>query len=191
MCGIVGIFGGDIRFIENASLAIKHRGPDDHGIYTNNSHKIGLAHRRLSIIDTSDFGHQPMVSDDGKVVLIFNGEIYNFKEISNDLIKQPITFIGAISALIVMAFQREGMAFVLLCLVVIPVCVFPIRRVGELLLNKALNMQEKAGGLTSVLSENLSAYKEVRAYNLEKREMNRFSEFSIKNANPSQRNASF
>ena len=99
-------------------------------------------------------------------------------QVSNDLIKQPITFIGAISALIVMAFQREGMAFVLLCLVVIPVCVFPIRRIGELLLNKALNMQEKAGGLTSVLSENLSAYKEVRAYNLEKREMNRFSEFS-------------
>ena len=61
-------------------------------------------------------------------------------QVSNDLIKQPITFIGAITALIVMAVQREGMAFVLLCLVVIPICIFPIRRIGELLLNKALKM---------------------------------------------------
>ena len=96
-------------------------------------------------------------------------------QVSNDLIKQPLTFIGAITALIVMAIQREGMAFVLLCLVVIPICVFPIRRIGEILMNKALSMQEKAGDLTSVLSENLGAYKEVRAYNLEQREIDRFS----------------
>ena len=101
-------------------------------------------------------------------------------QVSNDLIKQPITFVGAIIALIVMAVQREGMAFVLLCLAVIPICVFPIRKIGELLMNKALNMQEKAGGLTSVLSENLSAYKEVRAYNLEDREISRFSDISEK-----------
>ncbi|MBT3668416.1 MAG: ABC transporter ATP-binding protein [Opitutae bacterium] len=99
-------------------------------------------------------------------------------QVSNDLIKQPITFIGAITALVVMAVQRDGMAFVLLCLAVIPICVFPIRKIGELLMNKALNMQEKAGGLTSVLSENLSAYKEVRAYNLEEREISRFSDIS-------------
>ena len=99
-------------------------------------------------------------------------------QVSNDLIKQPITFIGAISALVVMAVQREGMAFVLLCLAVIPVCVFPIRRIGGLLLNKALNMQAKAGDLTSILSENLSAYKEVRAFNLEKREKDRFFDVS-------------
>ena len=101
-------------------------------------------------------------------------------QVSNDLIKQPITFIGAIAALIVMAVQRDGMAFVLLCLAVIPICIFPIRKIGELLMNKALNMQEKAGDLTSVLSENLSAYKEVRAYNLEDREINRFSDISEK-----------
>ena len=101
-------------------------------------------------------------------------------QVSNDLIKQPITFVGAITALVVMAVEREGMAFVLLCLAVIPICVFPIRKIGELLMNKALNMQEKAGGLTSVLSENLSAYKEVRAYNLEDREISRFSDISEK-----------
>jgi len=101
-------------------------------------------------------------------------------QVSNDLIKQPITFIGAISALIVMAIQRDGMAFVLLCLLVIPVCVFPIRRIGELLMSRALKMQEKAGDLTSVLSENLSAYKEVRAFNLEDNEITRFSKISEK-----------
>ena len=104
-------------------------------------------------------------------------------QVSNDLIKQPITFIGAIAALVVMAVQREGMAFVLLCLVVIPICIFPIRRIGELLLNKALKMQEKAGDLTSVLSENLSAHKEVRAFNLEEREKTRFSDASEKFVN--------
>jgi subfamily B ATP-binding cassette protein MsbA len=104
-------------------------------------------------------------------------------QVSNDLIKQPITFIGAIAALVVMAVQRDGMAFVLLCLVVIPICIFPIRRIGELLLNKALKMQEKAGDLTSVLSENLSAHKEVRAFNLEQREKTRFSDASEKFVN--------
>ncbi len=101
-------------------------------------------------------------------------------QVSNDLIKQPITFLGAITALIVMAIQREGMAFVLLCLVVIPICIFPIRRIGNLLLSKALEMQEKAGGLTSILSENLSAHREVRAFNLEDREKARFSDASEK-----------
>ena len=90
--------------------------------------------------------------------------------ISNDLVRQPVTFIGALVALTVMAIQREGMSFILLCLVVIPVCVFPIRRVGELLMKKALGMQEKVGSMTALISENLSAYREVRAFNLEKRE---------------------
>ena len=100
--------------------------------------------------------------------------------ISNDLIRQPVTFLGAISALIYMAIQREGMAFVLLCLVVIPICIFPIRRVGEILMKKALGMQERAGGLTAVLSENLSAPREVRAFNLEDRENERFRKSSEK-----------
>lgn len=94
--------------------------------------------------------------------------------VSNDLVRQPITFIGAIVALIVMAYQREGMSFILLCLAVIPACVFPIRRVGELLMRRALGMQEKVGSMTAVLSENLSAYREVRAFNLEKHEEDRF-----------------
>ena len=98
--------------------------------------------------------------------------------VSNDLVKQPVTFIGAIVALVVMSVQREGMSFMLLCLVVIPICVFPIRRVGEMLMRRALGMQQKVGNMTAVLSENLSAYREVRAFNLEKREESRFKDAS-------------
>ena len=98
--------------------------------------------------------------------------------VSNDLVRQPVTFIGAIIALLVMAYQREGMSFILLCLVVIPICIFPIRRIGELLMRRALGMQEKAGNMTAVLSENLSAYREVRAFNLEKHEEDRLKESS-------------
>ena len=98
--------------------------------------------------------------------------------ISNDLVRQPVTFVGALVALVIMAIQREGMSFILLCLAVIPVCVFPIRRVGELLMRRALGMQEKVGSMTSVLSENLSAYREVRAFSLESREEQRFMQSS-------------
>ena len=98
--------------------------------------------------------------------------------VSNDIVKQPVTFIGALVALLVMAIQREGMSFILLCLAVIPVCVFPIRRVGELLMRRALGMQQKVGSLTAVLSENLSAFREIRAFNLEKREEKRFKQSS-------------
>lgn len=100
--------------------------------------------------------------------------------VSNDLIRQPITFIGAISALVVMALQRDGMAFVLLCLVAIPICIFPIRRVGRLLMGKALGMQERAGDLSSILSENLAGPAEVRSLNLEDREIKRFQNESEK-----------
>ena len=98
--------------------------------------------------------------------------------ISNDSIKQPVTFLGAISALFLIALQNEGMSFVLLCLLVIPVCIFPIRKIGEIILKKALGMQELAGGMTAILSENLSATREVRAFNLEKREVDRFQKSS-------------
>jgi len=98
--------------------------------------------------------------------------------VSNDLVRQPITFIGAITALTVMAFQREGMSFVLLCLVAIPICIFPIRRVGSLLMARALSLQERTGGLSSVLSENLSGPLEIRSLNLQSREIGRFRKHS-------------
>ena len=82
MCGITGIFG-NLRE-ENLSKAVSemtktlsHRGPDDKGIWIDAANKIALGHRRLSIIDLSSAGHQPMASPCGRFNVIFNGEIYN------------------------------------------------------------------------------------------------------------------
>jgi asparagine synthase (glutamine-hydrolysing) len=92
MCGIAGIYGGNLSTIESANFAISHRGPDDYGIYTNQSLKVALGHQRLSIIDTSSLGHQPMTSDDDRFVLVFNGEIYNYQELRVELIEKGFTF---------------------------------------------------------------------------------------------------
>ena len=91
MCGIAGYyFNKDILkeqdiSLENANLKIAHRGPDDHGYFYDLNKAVGLAHNRLSIIDTSQNGHQPMISQDENYVIIFNGEIYNFKELRSFL----------------------------------------------------------------------------------------------------------
>ncbi|MBT6052775.1 MAG: asparagine synthase (glutamine-hydrolyzing) [Candidatus Scalindua sp.] len=106
MCGIAGIAYNNGRPVEHNILkemirALKHRGPDDEGIHVINnpqsaickpSIQIGLGHRRLSIIDLTKSGHQPMTNEDDTIWLTFNGEIYNFKELRTDLIKQNHTF---------------------------------------------------------------------------------------------------
>ena len=96
MCGIVGVSGSniDVSSIKEANSVIFHRGPDDGGIYTNQTLTIGLGHRRLSIVDTSSFGHQPMLCKDETVALVFNGEIYNYKELRSDLVKKGFIFQG-------------------------------------------------------------------------------------------------
>lgn len=82
MCGIVGFIGqGSENDINIMTDSISYRGPDDRGIFFNQG--IGLGHRRLSILDLSPLGHQPMISDDGNVVIVFNGEIYNFLDLKN------------------------------------------------------------------------------------------------------------
>lgn len=125
------------------------------------------------------FFHQNQEGDLLSRVSNDTGQLQNaVLSISNDLVRQPITFIGAITALILIALQNEGMSFVLLCLLVVPVCIFPIRKIGQILLVKALGMQETAGGMTAILSENLSAPREIRAFNLEEREIQRFKDSS-------------
>ena len=94
MCGITGIFNGDLSTLSSANSLISHRGPDDDGIYVNHVLNIGLGHRRLSILDTSSFGHQPMCSNNGKTILVFNGEIYNYKELRSDLKRKGFAFQG-------------------------------------------------------------------------------------------------
>ena len=80
MCGIVGIISNQSHQKINLSLdKIAHRGPDSHGIYSHEN--LSLGHRRLSIIDLSENGHQPMISNCGNFVLIFNGEIYNHLDV--------------------------------------------------------------------------------------------------------------
>ena len=86
MCGIAGFSGNlDIQLLRKMSDAILHRGPDDEGEFHDAAKGVGLAHRRLSILDLSPTGHQPMMSEDGAVVLVFNGEIYNFRELRMEL----------------------------------------------------------------------------------------------------------
>lgn len=80
MCGIVGIIGGDFARHDAITLAtgkLTHRGPDDSGVWTDRSMPISLGHTRLSVLDPSPAGHQPMVSDSGRFVVLLNGEIYN------------------------------------------------------------------------------------------------------------------
>jgi asparagine synthase (glutamine-hydrolysing) len=86
MCGIVG-YSGDFpsEVLSVALEQISHRGPDDAGVFFKHKCQIGLGHTRLSILDLSQHGHQPMLSDDGDVTLVFNGEIYNFRELREEL----------------------------------------------------------------------------------------------------------
>lgn len=95
MCGIIGISGGRLDSLSLANEFLSHRGPDDSGIFIDDNSAIGIAHRRLSILDLSESGHQPMISDDGLVALVFNGEIYNFKDLRDDLAQKGAGFRGA------------------------------------------------------------------------------------------------
>jgi asparagine synthase (glutamine-hydrolysing) len=97
MCGIGGFsFSLKTTLAKNILFEIldkiKQRGPDDNGTYEAPNNKAGLVHTRLSIQDISSLGHQPMISKDGKVVLVFNGEIYNFRELRADLIEKGVKF---------------------------------------------------------------------------------------------------
>lgn len=92
MCGINGIFHFNQNHVEEWHIkkmneAIQHRGPDNNGIFLQNN--VGLGHVRLSIIDLSNAGNQPMFSHDGRFVLIFNGEIYNYQKIKSLLPEYP------------------------------------------------------------------------------------------------------
>lgn len=95
MCGIVGLFDTcgkseiERELLGRMNQTLFHRGPDEGEIYTEPG--LGLGHRRLSIIDVSD-GHQPLFNEDGSVVVVFNGEIYNFQELAVELTELGHTF---------------------------------------------------------------------------------------------------
>ncbi len=92
MCGIVGVFnyGNPATPLDEGTLvrmrdSMAHRGPDDAGLFVSPDGRLGLGHRRLSILDLSPLGHQPMATPDGRYWIVFNGEIYNFRELRADL----------------------------------------------------------------------------------------------------------
>ncbi|HEY9362663.1 MAG TPA: asparagine synthetase B, partial [Chitinophagaceae bacterium] len=96
MCGIAGIISSqgniNVTDIRPMTDAIQHRGPDGEGIFINNDGNVGLGHRRLSIIDLSNAGAQPMASKDNRYNIIFNGEIYNYIELKEIQLKKGYQF---------------------------------------------------------------------------------------------------
>ncbi len=111
MCGIVGVVHvrspAILPPIEAMRDTLRHRGPDDIGLWVSPDGRVALGHRRLSIIDLSPLGHQPMVSPDGNDVLIINGEIYNFEELRRTLAPRGHTFRGRSDTEVLLAAYRE------------------------------------------------------------------------------------
>lgn len=112
MCGIAGFTQfnhteGDVEALKVMGNSIFHRGPDAGGEYLDED--VGLAHRRLSIIDLSEAGNQPMYSDDDHLVMVFNGEIYNFLDLRAELQQQGHTFrTSTDSEVILKLYQRDA-----------------------------------------------------------------------------------
>src|SRR5688500_3705031 len=112
MCGIAGIL--DLRRdpvgqaeVDAMAASITHRGPDDSGTFVRGP--VGLANNRLAIIDVSAAGHQPMTSDDGRLVIVYNGELYNFRELARELESSGQTFRSRTDTEVVLrAWQEWG-----------------------------------------------------------------------------------
>ena len=87
MCGIAGIIGhGWEQFqLESMVQVQNHRGPDDTGMYIDETGQVGLGHNRLTIIDLSKAGHQPMSNNEKTLWIVFNGEVYNYLELKSEL----------------------------------------------------------------------------------------------------------
>ncbi|MHC4549819.1 MAG: asparagine synthase (glutamine-hydrolyzing) [Planctomycetota bacterium] len=110
MCGFAGLVavnggGVDRGIVERMTESLRHRGPDDEGVYLAGS--VGLGFRRLSILDLSPAGHQPMESPDGRAVIVFNGEIFNYVELRRDLEARGHVFRSTGDTEVLLAAYRE------------------------------------------------------------------------------------
>jgi len=97
MCGILALFHPacllhDVEESRKILDTLSHRGPDDAGVWADREAGILLGHRRLSILDLSPCGHQPMASQDGRWMITFNGEIYNWQELREQLKSEGVSF---------------------------------------------------------------------------------------------------
>lgn len=118
MCGIVGFIDKQnfkknsdlVRIVTGMSDALRHRGPDDKGVWVDENSAVALGHRRLSIIDTSVAGHQPMESSCGRYVVVLNGEIYNFRALRKELELSGFKFRGHSDTEVMLAqISRDGL----------------------------------------------------------------------------------
>ncbi len=111
MCGIFGFNFEDKALLRGMHEKLKHRGPDDKGFFTDKC--ISLGHARLSVIDLSEKGRQPLSNEDGTVWITYNGEIYNFKELRAELEKRDHRFSSNTDTeVIVHAYEEYGLDFV-------------------------------------------------------------------------------
>ena len=116
MCGIAGVYNLNQSSFSSENLkkmanAIAHRGPDGEGFFVEG--EIAFAHRRLAILDLSDLGKQPMISKDGKWVIVFNGCIYNFRELKRELQELGASFVSSTDTeVIVEGIAHFGLDFV-------------------------------------------------------------------------------
>lgn len=113
MCGINGIFGKNWNASQLTAMqsAQRHRGFDDEGIFLSSSKLAGLSHNRLSIIDLSAAGHQPMRSADGNLQIVFNGEIYNYLELRRELESEFDFRTQTDTEVLLAAYQKWDAAF--------------------------------------------------------------------------------
>src|SRR5260221_2181810 len=110
MCGICGQIDLNGERVEAPSLAamvarLRHRGPDDEGIFVEEN--LGLGHTRLSIIDLSPGGHQPMFDKSEETVIVFNGEIYNYRELHEELLDQGVTLRSTCDTEVILYLYRK------------------------------------------------------------------------------------
>src|SRR5437868_11144770 len=113
MCGSTGYWtrrgepGGWLRDLSASVASLKQRGPDDSGVWVRPGGRVALGHTRLSILDLSPLGHQPMVSTDGSLTMVFNGEVYNFAAIRAELETLGHRFRSSGDSEVILAAFRE------------------------------------------------------------------------------------
>lgn len=114
MCGISGYIASQKLNQDAMIQSLQHRGPDHKGYYQDTFHQkeICLGHTRLSIIDLSEQGNQPMFSDDKQIVIVFNGEIYNFKELQNTFLKNDNFHSKTDTEVVLKLYEKLGIDFI-------------------------------------------------------------------------------
>lgn len=112
MCGITGYIntkeGIDLSSIQAMTATLAHRGPDGEGIFISEDNHISLGHRRLSFLDLSESGKQPMMDKSGEIVITFNGEIYNFQELKNELANEYDFVTSTDTEVILAGYKKWG-----------------------------------------------------------------------------------